>query len=303
MGSNGKAENHAAELNDIISTLILPDAHSSYAESSYVIFGVPFDGTSSYRKGSRFSPNRIREAYDNLESFDPRYETNYGEQGICDLGNLQVSENVEEVINNVEAVTGLIVKDGKIPIILGGEHSITVGAIRSFPEAYMIIIDAHSDFRNEYMGNKYNHACVTRRSLEILGRERIASIGTRSVSQEEFESEAFSEVRFIFADEVRKNGIASVIDEITSRSNGRNIYFSIDMDGIDPAFAPGVGTPEPYGLLHTDVRDLINAFAGRIVGFDIVEITSLYDNGNTVMLAAKLIQDFIGSRSKLPVKK
>lgn len=303
MGSNGKTEDHVAELREFVSPLVLPDARSSYEDSKYVIFGVPYDGTSSYRRGSRFSPNRIREAYDNLESFDPRYGVNFAEQNICDLGNLQISENSEENVESVESITGLIKRDGKIPIMLGGEHSITVGAIRSFKDSYMIIIDAHSDFRDEYMGNRYNHACVTRRSLEILGKDRITSVGTRSVSQEEYESEVFNEVRFVFAEEVRKNGIDKIINEIHERSKDRSIYFSIDMDGIDPAFAPGVGTPEPYGLLHTDVRELIAAFADRIVGFDIVEITPVYDNGNTVMLAAKLIQDFIGSRTVSKVGK
>ncbi len=297
MGSDGQKKDHATELIGLVSPLVLPDSKTAYPDSRFVIFGVPYDGTSSYRKGSRFTPNRIREAYDNLESFDPYYKTTYAESSICDLGNIFPSEDAEENIDTVETITSFLRKDEKIPIMIGGEHSITVGAVRTFSDSYMIIIDAHADFRAEYMGNKYNHACVTRRSLEILGRNRITSVGTRSVSKEEFESPEYSKVRFVTADYVRENGIKQVIDELKNEIHGRKIYFSIDMDGIDPAFAPGVGTPEPYGLLHTDVRELIRAFSKETVGFDIVEISPLYDNGNTVMLAAKFIQDFIGSNS------
>ncbi len=296
MGSDGRQEDNAPELMGLFSLRRIADATSSYGSAKYVIFGVPFDGTSSFRRGSRLAPDSVRLAYDNLESFDFHYGVNFPLVPICDLGNMQVGEDVSEVIDTVEAATAEIFRDGKIPVMIGGEHSVTVGAVRNIGrDCTMIIIDAHSDFREEYMGNRYNHACVTRRSLEILGPGRIYSVGTRSVSLEEYNSKEWKEVRFFTADEVRSKGISSVVNEIEKASPGR-IYFSIDMDGIDPSEAPGVGTPEPYGLRAMEVRELIRHFAKRIVGFDIVEMTPVYDNGNTSMLAAKLIQDFIGSR-------
>ncbi len=277
------------------SSLKLPDATSEFKESRYVIFGAPFDGTSSYRKGSKLAPNAVRVAYDNLESFDPRYSFDFSEAGICDLGDLQEESTVDEMVESVEMVTGIIRKEAKIPIMLGGEHAVTVGAIRNFKDCGMIIIDAHSDFRDSYHGNRLNHACVTRRSLEVLGPDRIVSIGTRSTSMEEYESDEFRKVRFITSDEVREKGIKSIVSEVR-RIVGDRIYFSIDMDGIDPAYAPAVGTPEPYGLKDTDVRFLVNEFSRNTFGFDIVEFSPQFDNGNTAMLAAKIIQDFIGSR-------
>ncbi len=296
MGSDGRQEDNAPELTDLFSLRKIADATSSYRSSKYVIFGVPFDGTSSFRRGSRLAPDSVRLAYDNLESFDFQYGVNFQSIPICDLGNMQVGEDVAEVIDTVEAATAEIFRDGKIPVMIGGEHSVTVGAVRNIgSDCTMIIIDAHSDFREEYMGNRYNHACVTRRSLDILGPGKIYSVGTRSVSMEEYNSEEWKQVRFFTADEVRSRGISFVINEIENSSPDR-IYFSIDMDGIDPSEAPGVGTPEPYGIRATEVRELIRHFAKRIVGFDIVEMTPVYDNGNTSMLAAKLIQDFIGSR-------
>lgn len=295
MGSDGKTEDNVSELTDLFYLPRLPDAHSSYSESRYVIFGVPFDNTSSYRRGSRLAPDSIRHAYDNLESFDPWYGVNFPDIPICDLGNLQVGEDAEEVIDTVQQVGSRLYKDGKIPVMLGGEHSLTSGMVRNLPDAYMVIIDAHSDFRDTYMGSKFNHACVTRRCLEILGKDRIFSVGTRSTSMEETESGLMDQVSFYSSRYVQKNGIEAVLDEIKEKTSEK-IYFSIDMDGYDPSFAPGVGTPEPYGLNDKDVRTLINGLGRRIVSLDIVEMTPVYDNGNTSMLAAKIIQDFIGSR-------
>ena len=296
MGSDGKTKDHASELSDLFSFRKIADANSSYENAKYVIFGVPFDGTSSFRRGSRLAPESIRLAYDNLESYEFGYEVDFTSSRICDLGNLSVGEDASDVVDSVQAVTQTIFSDGKIPIMLGGEHSVTVGAIRNLKDAMMIIIDAHSDFRDEYMGNPLNHACVTRRSLEVLGKNKICSIGTRSVSKEERESKSWNDVTFIPAARVKREGIDRIIEEIDNSAD--RIYFSIDIDGIDPAYAPGAGTPEPYGLMDTDVRSLIDHFSERIIGFDIVEITPVYDNGNTSMLAAKLIQNFIASREQ-----
>ncbi len=295
MGDHGNEKDNAPELSGYFTHRKIPDALSSYADSRYAIFGVPFDNTSSYRRGSRYAPDSVRQAYGNLESFDVSYGVDFTEVPMCDLGDLEESEDVSEVVDTVEYVSGRILKDGKVPVMVGGEHSITVGAVRNLKGSTMIIIDAHSDFRDSYMGNELNHACVTRRALDILGPDRIISIGTRSTSKEEYLSSRKGEVWFMPASEVREKGIESLFPKI-DKYLGEKIYFSIDMDGIDPAYAPGVGTPEPYGLKDTDVQYLIRKLSKRAVGFDVVEMTPVYDNGNTSVLAAKFIQDFIGSR-------
>lgn len=295
MGNNGNEKDNAPELNGYFAHRKFPDAQSSYEDSKYAIFGVPFDNTSSYRRGSRYAPDAVRQAYGNLESYDVAYGIDLSEIPACDLGDLEESEDVAEVVDTVEYVSGRILRDGKVPVMVGGEHSITVGAVRNLKDATMIIIDAHSDFRDSYMGNELNHACVTRRALDILGVNKIISIGTRSTSREEFESPRKDDVWFLPASEVRKEGIEALFPGISDYLSDR-IYFSIDMDGIDPAYAPGVGTPEPYGLKDTDVQYLIRKLSKRTVAFDVVEMTPVYDNGNTLVLAAKLIQDFIGSR-------
>ncbi len=256
---------------------------------------MPFDNTSSFRRGSRLAPSAIRYAYRNLESYDTWYKTNYPDLKIADLGDLTEEEDATLVVDTVESLISQLKADGKVPIMLGGEHSITTGAVRNFKECSMVIIDAHSDFRRSYFGNLHNHACVTYRSLEILGPGRIFSVGTRSTSKEEYEDLDYSKVRFYTSREVDSLGMEKIAEEIDKKARG-NIYFSIDMDGIDPADAPGVGTPEPYGITPRQLRVLIGRLAKRIIGLDIVEMTPLYDNGNTAMLAAKIIQDFLGNR-------
>ncbi|EQD81135.1 Ureohydrolase, partial [mine drainage metagenome] len=146
MGSNGSQKDHAGELNSYLSLRKIADAHFSYEDARYVIFGVPFDQTSSFRKGSSLAPDAVRSAYDNLESFDAFYNIDFGEVPICDLGNLFVNEDAEEVVDTVQRVTKIICNDEKIPIMIGGEHSITSGSIRNFKDCSMIIVDAHSDF-------------------------------------------------------------------------------------------------------------------------------------------------------------
>ncbi|MHB8361906.1 MAG: arginase family protein, partial [Thermoplasmataceae archaeon] len=209
--------------------------------------------------------------------------------------NLFVNEDAEEVVDTVQRVTEIIRNDEKIPIMIGGEHSITSGSIRNFKDCSMIIVDAHSDFRNEYMGNRFNHACITHRALEELGEGRIFSFGTRSTSREEYEDPDFNKVQFIRAESILRTGMVNAIKEAKIPAD-KKFYFSIDMDGIDPSYAPAVGTPEPYGIKDTDVRALIRKFSKSTVGFDVLEFSPLFDNGNTAVLAAKLIQDFIGSR-------
>ncbi len=295
MGSNGNQKDHAAELSALASLKKIADATFDYEDARYVIFGVPFDYTSSFRRGSSRGPAEVRRAYDNLESFDVNYEVEFSELPICDIGDIQVNEDASETVDLVDEVTSIIAKDGKIPIMIGGEHSITGGSIRSFRNSSMVIIDAHSDFRDSYMGNKNNHACVTHRALDVLGEGRIFSFGTRSTSREEFTDPDYKKVRFVSADEIKEKSMEKCLNEINGKLK-ESVYFSIDMDGIDPSQAPGVGTPEPFGLRDVEVRYLIRKLAMKIQGFDVVEFTPDFDNGNTSMLAARLIQDFIGSR-------
>jgi len=281
------------------SLLKFADSEYDYKDSYFVIFGVPFDGTTSYRPGSRFAPNSIRIASKNLESFVYWHSKNMRISKIHDMGDLEEQGDVKDVINDVEFTSGMIFDDGKFPIMLGGEHSITAGIAKSIKkrDAIILFIDAHSDFRDEYLGIKYSHACVARRAFEILGDDRVISIGIRSVSLEEFSSPEFSKYSHIPSWEVHSSGIEKAFKKIEDFIKERYVYLSIDMDGIDPAFAPGVATPEPLGITPWDVTYIISKLGKKIIGADIVEISPPFDNGNTSMLAAKLVQEIISAKS------
>ncbi len=278
------------------------DANSDFKSSFFVIFGVPFDGTSSYRHGSKFAPYEIRKASYNLESFLLNHKLDLKDVPIHDAGDVGTLDDfgtVEDVIAAVQFRFSTIVDAGKFPIMLGGEHSVTIGTLQTLKSlnAGIVFIDAHADFRDFYLGIRNSHACVARRAYEVLDK-KVISIGVRSVSAEEFKFARESNFRWITADEVIKNGWQWAVKEAIEYLNADKIYLSIDIDGIDPAYAPGTGTPEYFGLTPWDVRGIIQALAPKLVGADIVEICPEYDNGNTSVLGAKLVQEIIASVNK-----
>ena len=282
------------------------DASDDYKSSYFVIFGVPYDGTSSFRHGSKFAPDEIRKSSYNLESFSQEHEFSLRDLKIHDAGNIiEIDENatVEEIVDDVEFFVSKFIGDGKFPIMLGGEHSITTGVCRALKnrDVGVIFIDAHADFRDFYLGSKFNHACVARRCYEYL-RGKVVSIGVRSVSQEEYKYAKSIGYEWITSYGVMEKGWKKAIEKAVNMLSTEKIYLSLDIDGIDPAFAPGTGTPEYFGLTPMNVKNIIDFLAPRLVGFDIVEVNSEYDNGNTSILAARLIQEVLFSVGKIKNK-
>lgn len=265
------------------------DSSDDYEHSRYALFGVPFDATVSFRPGEKLAPNRIRESSYNIESHSLFYNYDIKEAGLFDLGNVSEHHNPEDMLEEVYGLVDQIIADRKFPIMVGGEHSITTGAIKRI-RSKVIFIDAHTDFRDSYMGEKFSHASVARRISEIVGKENILSVGIRSVSPEEIDE---GTQKFISSYEVRSN-YSGALEKIRRFVDGP-VYFSIDFDGFDPSFAPGVGTPEPFGIDPFIVFDIMNIINKNIVGLDLVEISPLYDNGNTTMLAARIIQEVVAS--------
>lgn len=269
------------------STLRFCDSSDNYEDSKYVIFGVPFDSTVSFRPGEKFAPNRIREVSFNMESYSLYRGVNLKDSAIYDMGDIAEHHNSDDMLEEVYSVVDKIVSDKKFPIMLGGEHSITLGAIRRI-KSKVIFIDAHTDFRDSYLGQKYSHASVARRVSEIIGKESIVSIGIRSVSPAEMEN---GTQRFFTSFEVNTN--PRKLGDFLKDFSTSPVYLSIDFDGFDPAFAPGVGTPEPFGLNPIILLEILDHVGMNISGMDITEITPLYDNGNTTMLAARIIQEVV----------
>lgn len=280
--------------------MLFADANSGYNEAKYVICGVPFDGTSCIRKGSRLAPEEIRKDSHCLESYNSLFDIDLCNVAIHDTGNLEVAGDVNETLEMISVHAERYVKDGKIPVMLGGEHSLTLpfakACKKKYPELGFVVLDAHLDLREEYEGEKYSHACISRRVLEDI-TQKYVSVGIRSGTKEEYEYSRENGLKVLSAEDVFFTGIEKVAQEIRDFVNGE-VYLSIDMDAIDPAFAPAVGSPEPYGLTPRDIRTLISCLSPYVVGLDMVEIAPAYDSGNTALLGAKLVRDFIAANAK-----
>jgi len=269
---------------------------SSFDKADYILTGIPYDKTSSFRTGTDRGPEHIRKASYCFEPYLMEYDISIDQIDLHDAGDLSGFEDFEELRVDIRETLSDIVKKDKFPITLGGEHSISPPIVSSiqkiFPELEVIILDAHLDFRDEYGGKKHSHATVSRRISEIVGIENITVIGTRSLS------EGFTEKKkptYFTSKQVRERDcIEKILMEITEP-----IYLSIDMDVADPSLVPGVGNPEPFGLSSVEVKEFVSRLSPDLVGMDIVETNPKYDVSDvTSNLAARLVYELIGSREK-----
>ncbi|RLF61515.1 MAG: agmatinase [Thermoplasmata archaeon] len=266
-------------------------------EAKYVVIGIPFDSSQSYRVGSRYAPSFIREASRELEDYDILEDVDLTQLKIADIGNIEVSHgDFKETSKRVIETIKEVVNENRIPVILGGEHTITSMVVQSFErKVKFVCFDAHLDFREEYLGNMYSHACTLRRVGESIGFENMMVIGVRSALKEEFEEAIGKGVRIVRVDETKSN-LKNTIEDFT---RNKDIYLSIDMDCFDPREAPGVCNPEPQGLSFTDIVDALDFLDNcNLIGFDIVEVCPLYDT-YTPVLAAKLIFKILAKNDKI----
>jgi len=268
------------------------DAESSFDEAKFVIFGVPYDKTSSFRIGADRGPQEIRKASWNFETFN--LKTGVDLRDICfhDYGDLEVKNDVPQVmVKKVKDFTSNLLKNNKFPIALGGEHSITPGIVHAFPKNIAVLsLDAHIDFRQKYEDESYNHACVIRRIADYIDIENIAVMGVRSAEKEEFEDAKSQSLFSIDSFEIKELGIKKTLDKLADYLQEKPIYLTLDIDVVDPAYAPGTSTPEPFGLTPFDILGCIGRFSSKLVGFDVVEVCPPYDQGQTALLAAKIVR-------------
>lgn len=272
-------------------------SQEDYDSSKYAILGVPFDSTTSFRSGQRFAPNRIREASDTLERYIYDLQINLKEARIFDAGDTSMTVSPEEMVKNVEREVSRLIRSSKFPILLGGEHTITIGTLNVLRENDydIIFLDAHPDFRDSLLGMNISHGTVAKHAVNTLGIENVSAMGLRSISLEEKSDPMFSRYRYITSDELNDKGEDSFIKELFEHLSGRKLYLSIDLDVMDPSIAPGVATPEPFGISSFTVRRIIRKLSPHLIGADIVEYDPPYDNGNTGILAARLVQEIIGA--------
>ncbi|MGQ9759911.1 MAG: agmatinase [Candidatus Methanomethylicaceae archaeon] len=265
-----------------------------YSESDFVLFGVPFDSTSSYRPGSRFGPAAIREASANIETWSWRSGLDFEEIKLHDLGDLAVVHgDSPETLRRIRETVEDIILSRKRPVVVGGEHAITLGALRGVRDATVVSFDAHFDMRDEYLSNRLSHACVMRRALEELGTRNIVLVGARASYRDEIEFVKKTGVEYITSQQIKSMQSRETAIWLRERlKDAEKIYISVDMDVLDPAYAPGVGNPEPEGISTSTLLDLIEeVIDSRIVGFDVVEVAPTYDNGITAVTASKIIYE------------
>jgi agmatinase len=265
---------------------------SEFSQADFALFGVPYDSTSSFRPGSRFGPRAMREVSANLETWSWRTGIDYESVKLHDLGDLSVvhgdsSETIRRVEETVEDIKGA----RKVPIILGGEHMVTLGAVRAFKDATVVSFDAHFDLRDEYLSNKLSHACVMRRSSEEVGPGNVIIIGARATYADEVDFVKKRGIRYLSSLDIIRSGAQSAVAWAKQSLRGaKKVYVSIDIDVLDPSFAPGVGNPEPEGIGTTALLDIVDAVVDdRVIGFDVVEVSPPYDNGSTAAVASKLV--------------
>ncbi|MFA4981876.1 MAG: agmatinase [Candidatus Omnitrophota bacterium] len=278
--------------------IALEDEYSSFKKSKAVILQAPYDKTATYIKGTVDGPSAIINASAYLERYDDELNQETFRAGIHTMDPLDIRDLApEEMVEKMRVAVAELLKGGKFPIMLGGEHSVTIGAVRAFKETYpnlsVLQLDAHYDMRNEYMGSPLNHGCVARRISETCP---IVQVGTRSLSKEEKE--------FLTAQTNGKVTTISVYDilnmpmwkDAASSKLTENVYITIDMDVFDPAIAPAVGTPEPGGLGWYEMLDLLRDVSRdkKIVGFDVVELCPIKGMISSDFLAAKLVYRLLG---------
>ncbi|PVX27826.1 MAG: agmatinase [Candidatus Bathyarchaeum sp.] len=264
----------------------------SFEEARYVVLGVPFDVTSTYRSGARFAPLAIRDASLNIEGYSFRTETDIEDIKIHDLGDLHVTGDAELTLGRLALVTQELVNAEKVPVFLGGEHTITLGVLRSLGENVAVVsFDAHLDLRDDYLGLSLSHTTFMRRIKEDVKPSKILEIGTRAVCKEELEYAKESGIDYVTAHQIRKDGTEKAIEAIKDSLEGsEKIYITIDLDVLDPAYVPAVQNPEPEGLDTSTLLDILESICDRrVIGLDLVEVAPHYDNDVTATQAAKIL--------------
>ena len=279
-------------LNKNIETFIGCDCE--YEAAQIVLFGAPFDSTTSFRPGARFGSAAIRHESFGLETYSPYQDKELTDYNVFDSGDLELCfGSAESALADIEERTETILTDGKLPLLIGGEHLVTLGAVRAvqkkYPELHIIHFDAHADLRDDYLGAKLSHACVIRRSHDLLGDGRIHQFCIRSGEKAEFEfaKEHTDMHRFGFS------GLAELVKEL--KESQVPVYFTIDLDCLDPSLFPGTGTPEAGGVTFIQLLDAIRLVAKtNVVAADINELAPMLDSsGVSTATACKVLRELL----------
>ena len=272
---------------------------SEYSEANIVLFGAPFDSTTSFRPGARFGSSAIRHESFGIETYSPYQDKDLTDVKVFDCGDLELSFGLpEDALGDIESKAREILNDGKLPILIGGEHLVTFGSVKAvfekYPDLEIIHFDAHCDLRDDYLGAKLSHACVLRRCHELVGDGNIHQFCIRSGDREEFvfAKDHTDMHKFNF------DGLKEVCEELAK--NNTPVYFTIDLDCMDPSVFCGTGTPEAGGVSFMELLNaIITVSKTNIVAADINELAPMLDNsGASTATACKVLRELILSINK-----
>ena len=269
-----------------------------YSESTIALFGAPFDSTTSFRPGARFGSSAIRHESFGIETYSPYQDKDLTDKKVFDCGDLELYfGSSEAALKDIEELTRKILNDGKLPIMIGGEHLVTYGAVKAVfekhPDMHIIHFDAHADLRDDYLGAKLSHACVMRRCYGLVGDNKVHQFCIRSGDREEFKfaDEHTDMHKFSF------DGLAELVAEL--ESNKTPVYFTIDLDCLDPSVMPGTGTPESGVNFSEFLSAILKVSRTNIVGADINELAPMLDaSGASTAVACKVLRELILSINK-----
>ena len=266
---------------------------SDYTDAELVIFGAPFDSTTSYRPGTRFGPSAIRHESFGLETYSPYQDKDLEDHAIMDSGDLELCfGSSDQALKDIQGRAEQILQDGKNPLLLGGEHLVTLGSVRAavqkYPDLHIIHFDAHTDLREDYLGAKLSHACVIRRCHDILGDGRIHQFGIRSGERAEWK---FARAGHTDLHPFNLNGLEETVKALQSAP----IYFTIDLDVLDPSCFPGTGTPEAGGVDFMQLLEAIRTVcSGNVVAADVNELCPILDQtGASTAIAGKVVRELM----------
>lgn len=278
-------------LNKNIQTFIACDCE--YENANIVLFGAGYDGTTSFRAGTRFAPSAIRNESFGIETYSPYQDKDMADYSYFDSGDLELPfGSPEKVLDDIQQRSETILNDGKIPFMIGGEHLVTLGQVRAvskkYNDLYIIHFDAHADLRDDYLGQKLSHACVLRRCHEIVGDGHIFQFGIRSGDRDEFK---FAEKHTY----INKFNL-DTLEETVNNLKEKNVYLTVDLDVLDPSIFAGTGTPEAGGVTFDELRKALTLVCSKlnIVACDVNELSPPYDqSGVSTAVACKIIREIL----------
>jgi len=272
---------------------MFPGASADREAADYVVVGAPLDISTTFQPGTRFGPDRIRRFAGSFEDYDHRTDQHFSALSVHDAGDVHAWDDAAEYVDYLAGTLRDVRDDGAVPLLVGGEHTVTAAGVRAVDPDLFVCLDAHLDLRREFDGNPWSHACVTHRALSTV--DHAVVVGACAGSEGEWERAAEGDVTVVDPEAVREGGAAAVVDAAgaaVSDLTAATTYLSVDIDAADPGVAPGTGTMEPGGLSAREMRAVVRAVAPHAAGGDVVEVNDR-DDGQAATLAAHLLRAFV----------